>query len=738
MGRVNYIQTSFTAGELSPRLYGQVNLDKYRNGCRTIENFIIMPHGGLTRRPGTYFVQEVKDSTKTTRLLPFEFSTEQTYIIEFGHNYFRFYKDNGIILDAGNPYEVAHTYTEAQLFEVQFTQSADVMYLVHKDHPPRKLSRTGHTNWTLTDIVYTDGPYMPINKVTANTITPSATSGTGITLTASTATFVSTDVGRFVRIKHSTTWGYAKITAFTSTTVVTADVKTAFGATTASGEWRLGAWSATSGYPGSVCFYEERLFYAGSKSEPQTIWGSKSGDYDNMTPGTEDEDAVTYTIASDQVNAIVWLSPGQILVAGTTGGEFSISSSDFKAQPITPSNVRVRRESAHGSRAVRPVRTASVLLFVQGAGKKVREFTYSFENDGYVAPDLTLLAEHITGSGVVESAFQAQPDGVYWAARQDGMLLGMTYLRDQAVIGWHRHNLGGTNAAVKSLAVIKQDTFDELWLIVERTIGGTTKKYVEYLTETYNGQGKFDAFFVDSGLSYDGTQNTALNMNTEIAGTGRTFTAATPVFSAGNVGDQIWEINGPGRATITGYTSTTVVTCTINTHFTAASVASGNWAIAVESVSGLEHLNGQTVQILGNGAVHTEKVVASGTVALDVFAYKVCAGLGYNSIVESLDAEAGSVIGSSAGTIGRTHEIYIRVYETLGGKFGYSTSDTLDNILYRSSAVNMGSSPDLYSGFLDLSFPKGWERSRRVCIEQTQPLPMTILALVQKITVSDA
>ena len=150
------ILTNFTSGELSPRLNGRIDMDKYYNGASLINNFIVLMHGGLTKRPGTRFIREIKTSTGSNsgaRLIPFVFSKTQAYVLEFGHNYIRFYKDEGIIVSSGTtPYEISTTYTAAQVDGLEFVQSADVLYIVHESHPPRKLSRTGHTAWTISDV----------------------------------------------------------------------------------------------------------------------------------------------------------------------------------------------------------------------------------------------------------------------------------------------------------------------------------------------------------------------------------------------------------------------------------------------------------------------------------------------------------------------------------------------------------------------------------------------------------
>ena len=235
MPRTTLALNSFVSGEFSAKLDGRIDFGKYDKSCKTLENFLVHPQGAATRRVGTQFISEVKDSSKKTRLIPFEFSTTQTYILEFGNQYMRVYKDKGQVLSGGSPFEISTPYLEAELFEIKFAQSADILYITHPNHAVRKLSRTGHTNWTLTEVDFINGPYLAVNT-TSTTLTPSVTTGTG-TLTSSQNLFAATDVGRLVSLNN----GYVKITGFTSATVVDIEVKSDLNASTGTTNWNLGA-----------------------------------------------------------------------------------------------------------------------------------------------------------------------------------------------------------------------------------------------------------------------------------------------------------------------------------------------------------------------------------------------------------------------------------------------------------------------------------------------------------------
>ena len=517
MARVAVQLTNFTGGELSPRLDGRNDLQKYSTGCKTLENMIIFPHGSAARRSGTQFVAEVKDSTKETRLIPFEFSTTQTYILEFGNQYIRFYKDDGQILSSGSPYEISSPYLEAELFDIKFAQSADVMYICHPNHAARKLARTGHTSWTLTEVEFTDGPYLDDNITTTELTSSAHTVGTGRTLTASSTTgindnqgWLATDVGREVKFRD----GYGKITGYTSSTVVTWEILEDTGSGSHSTDWSLGAFSDTTGHPSCVTFFEQRLVFAATLSQPQTIFFSKSGDYENMNEnrgGTvADDDAIIYTIASNQVNAIRFMTATRTLIIGTAGGEFAVSGGSVDTA-ITPTNILIKKQSNNGAANVDALAVGNATLFLQRAKRKLRELAYNFDVDGYVAPDLTILAEHISEGGFKQLSYQQEPNQIIWCVRNDGQLVGLTYQREQQVVAWHRHIFGG-NAVCESVATIPTDDSEyQTWVINKRTINGSTKRYVEFLHKYDFDETDDTSFnFLDSQLEYDGSAVTTI------------------------------------------------------------------------------------------------------------------------------------------------------------------------------------------------------------------------------------
>ena len=674
MARVAVQLTNFTGGELSPRLDGRNDLAKYSTGCKTLENMVVYPHGSAARRSGTQYVAEVKDSSKETRLIPFEFSTTQTYILEFGNQYIRFYKDNGQILSGGSAYEISSPYLESELFDIKYAQSADVMYICHPNHAARKLSRTGHTAWTLTEVDFQNGPFMDHNIETTTLAAGHTSVGSSGNLTLSSTTgvnnnqgWLSTDVGRLVHFKD----GHYKITARTSATVAVATCVVSPSSGSASTDFALGSFSDTTGHPSCVTFFEQRLVFAATLSQPQTLFFSVSGDYENMDDnyhGTvADDDAIIYTIASNQVNAIRFMTATRTLIIGTAGGEFAVSGGGTDIA-ITPTNILIKKQSNNGAANVDALAVGNATLFLQRAKRKLRELAYNFDVDGYLAPDLTILAEHISEGGFKQLSYQQEPNQIIWCVRNDGQLIGLTYQREQEVVAWHRHIFGGAfssgNAVCESVATIPTDNSEyQTWVIVKRTINGATKRYIEYIHNLNFDETDDTSFnFLDSQLSYDGSPVTIL--------------------------------------------------------------------------SGLSHLEGQTVSILADGATHPDKVVSSGEITLNRSASKVKVGLGFTSLLQTMRLDAGSQNGTSQSKTKRIYEITIRLYESLGVEVGPDLNN-MERIPFRSSANLMNSGVGVFTGDKEVEFRGNYETDGFIFVRQDQPLPLTILSLYPKLQTND-
>ena len=768
MARASPLFTSFNAGEWSPLLHGRPDLGKYRGATRTCRNMIPLPQGAATRRPGTSHVAPTKNDG-VARLVAFVFSTVQAYAIEMGDLYFRFFKDRGQIESSpGVPYEIVSPYAAAQIAAVKWTQSADILYLCHPAARPKELTRTGHTNWAVANFAFRDGPYLEVNTDAAKTLAPSATTG-AITITAAGhAPFAATDVGRLARILHASTWGNAEITGFTSSTVVNATVKSAFGAATAQPAWRLGAWSDTTGWPSCVTFHEERLWFAATTAQPQTLWGSRSGDFTNMAPtnvdGTVPDDAaIAITVADDQVNAIHWLAAGSRLLIGTSGGEKVLQASSLN-EAITPANVTVRPQSSHGSADLMPVRIDLATLYIQRVRRSLHEMAYSFEADSFVSPEMSVLATHLTRPRLAALAYQPTPWGVLWAPRDDGVLLGFTYLREQEVLGWHHHRIGGRLGTLAwgkalSVAVVPAAEQDELWAIVERTINGATRRYVEVMGDEFWADlddadqavlDQEDAVFVDSALVYDGW-NADPTKTLRLHGAGawnsgdtKTMTAVGHApFAVASIGKE-YRFRKKGTVfpavpvEITEFASASQVTARLLRAAPAAlqDVAVDWWGLAATTLSGLGHLEGETVQVAADGGEHPDKTVAGGAIALERPAAKAVVGLGAPARLETLDLDAGSATGTAKGKPMRVSEATVLFFQTLGAKAGYDDAH-LERIPFRAGGDAMDEPPPLFTGDKRVIWPKGFDRGQRLLAVQDRPLPMTVCAVAADIVTVD-
>ena len=819
MAKVSKAFSSFTAGEISPRLFGRTDIAKYDTGAETVENFIVQPHGGLTRRPGTRFIAEVKSSANAVRLIPFQFNVEQAYILEFGPSYFRIYTDGGQVTDSGSAVEVATPFAAADLDGLKYAQVADIMYVVSPNHAPRKITRTSNIAWTIAEVAQKRGPMGDAN-ITDTTLTCSAATGS-ITVTASASTFVSTDVGRLIKTQE----GYIKITGFTSATVVTGTVQeledgrsellpsyvattisfhegdpdatglehndriedtaslfidegfkkgqtvtmagstsnntsagflivdvtdsvitfapgadlaaeaagdtvTVAGKLIASDVFRLGAWSETTGYPRACTFYEQRLVMAGTSDQPQTLFFSQSDDFENFESGVEADDAMVYTIGSNEVNVIRFLASTRNMIVGTSGGEFVVRAGSTDAA-ITPTNIQIKQQTGHGASDHTPVQAGNAVLFIQRAKRKIRELQYNFDVDGYVAPDITLISEQATESGIIELAYQQEPDSVVWSVRTDGLLTTTTYKREEQVIGWARHVIGGTDAVVERIATIPGDLDeDQVYMVVRRTINGATKRYIEFIRDFDFGTDVTNARFVDSSLTFIGVTST-LNGDITNSATTVILADASAFTSSGaiKIGTEIITYSGKSTNNLTG--------CTRGVSGTAAAHSSGATVTQASiSLSGLTHLEGQTVSVLGDGAVHPDVTVSSAAVTLNRYVTKAHVGLSYNSTLRTLRVDAGSSAGTSQGKIKRINELTVRLHKSVGLQVGRD-ADNLDVVPFRSSATPMDTAIALFSGDKEIELNGNFDTDGQITIRQSQPLPMTILAVFATVSTFD-
>ncbi len=760
MAAIDVIQTSFAGGEFGSSLFGRTDIAQYSNACQIVQNFLIRSYGSAISTPGTTYINEVKDSTKRTRLIKFVFNRSDAYAIEMGEYYFRFYTNGGIVVTTGTtPFELAHVYSESEIFDVQFTQLNDVIYLAHPSHPPQKLTRLAAANWTITDFAFKGGPFLDDN-ITTITLTASATTGTvNITVSPTNSnlfTVSSSTIGHKnsywmiggLAQTNSTTGlqetGYVQITNVVNSYTATATVIKNLKVSTATDKWAEGAWSSVRGYPARVTFHERRLSFARTTHEPQKVWGSKTFEYDNFALDTEgDDDALNLPLASNESNEINWLASGKSLISGTYGGVFVINSGS--TEPITPANAKADEQVSFGVQAIQPERIGNFLYYIQRFGKKLRELFYSWDLDIYKSVDRTILSPHILGDGVIDMDYQINPETILYCVLTSGTLATVTREVDQDVTAWSRQVTSGTYSSV---AIIPSQTnlYDEVWVIVERWIGGSQKRYVELFSSIEPPARQDKCIYLHSALSYDAyNTSTTSTLNISLSATTGTVTVTSsgPAFVSGNVGKRIRTIDADGvtlgEGTITSFTSSTIVNIAVDYDFEALNYAANRWGISVSSITGLDHLNGKEVSVLADGGMDDPlKTVSVGTITLGYNYFVVTAGLPYDQIIYTLPREAGSVKGTAQGKLQRINEVSFKVNRSHKGFQTGRNASSLDVVNTRDPATPLGTPELLYTGIIpNISFNGDYEYGSQVYILNDDPLPLELLSIMMSLTTYD-
>lgn len=801
MADLRAYQPAFTAGILSPALWSRVDLAKYGSGLKTAMNLFVHPHGGVSNRAGLEFISEVKNSATLARLIPFQFNTEQSYVLEFGASYIRVFRDGGAVLSGAAIYEVVTPYSAAATRNLTFIQEADVMYICHEDYPVQKLSRLADDNWTLTAVSFSptiarptgvaanarwkfrsgssenfgfrvsavsaaggesaaastvsvnfqhenfDGRFirvswnavagavsyrvykpgasvgivaettltfadMPVNGsgifVGDGTSIPTSPSGTsppatpgGLTATVefgkkyryrvsaisdangeesipSLVAIVNNDMS----IKGNTntiTWtavagaseyyiyrrnngSYGYVGRSDTTTFVDENIVSDISAGPQSG---FNPFSGAGNYPRCATFFEQRLGFASTKNEPQGVWLSQSASYENFGSASpaKASDAITFRIKAKQVNEIRSMIASRGLMLLTSGAEWIVTG-DGQGSPITPTQIKVDNQGYRGSSAVQPIVVGNTVLFAQERGGVVRDFSYEFANDGFNGKDLTILSRHLfEDRSIVAWGYAQAPYSMVWVVLNDGSLLSLTYMREHEVWAWTEHESAG--ATFEDVVVIAEGNEDVPYFLVRRQIGGVWKRYIERLHSRVMAD-VTDAFFVDSGLTYEGAAATV--------------------------------------------------------------------------ISGLDHLEGQSVVALADGNVVRGLTVTGGAVTLPNAAEKVHVGLPMTASLQTLDLDLGQIngLGTVQGRMKSVAEVTLRVEDTRGIWLGPDDGTRGDGKLveYKQRATEAWNEAiGLYTGDLRITPSWDWNTAGRVWIKQFDPLPMTVLAIMPDVVV---
>jgi hypothetical protein len=761
---------AFSGGVMSPEMFGRIDDVKFQTGAAKLRNFVATPQGPAENRPGFSFVREVKDSTKQTRLIPFTYSTTQTMVIEMGEGYIRFHTQGGTLLSGGSPYEIANPYTQGDLFDLHYVQSADILTLVHPNYAPRELRRLGATNWTLTAINFATpiaaptglsvSRYIPASaSVNADTYNQmdyvvTAVAADGISVSpASSSAGVSTNIyvtGAYNTITWSAVSGAARYNVYkklggifgyigntTTTTMIDDNISPDLGLTPPIYETEF---ASTGNYPGAVSYFEQRRCFAGSVNEPQKIWMTKSGTESDLSYGLpiRDDDRIEFRVAAREANTIRHVVPLTQLILLTGSAEWRVSSVNSDA--ITPTSISVRPQSYIGASNVQPVIINNSLVYGAARGGHIRELGYSWQSNGFITGDLSIRAAHLFDTyDIVDMCFSKAPQPLIWFVSTSGNLLGLTYIPEQQIGAWHHHDTDGT---FESCTCVAEGNEDVLYVIVKRLINGSYKRYVERM-ETREITTLDKCFFVDSGATYNGTNTTAVTMTVSGGTTWGpadtlTITASAAKFTGtGDINDAIVLTDSAGilyKLRIVGYTSSTVVTARVDKVLPAElrSTATAVWNFARNSISGLSWLEGKTVSILADGAVHPQRVVTSGTVTLEVAANIVTVGLPYESDLQTLPL-ALQIDGFGQGRYKNINKAWLRVFQSSGIFVGPDANNLVE--AKQRTSEPYGTPPALKSDEILVMLTPTWAASGQVYIRQLDPLPLTIVGLTLEVSV---
>jgi len=749
------IQSSFTGGELADTLDARTDLNAYDQSVAEMINFYPHIHGGASNRPGTKLVNETKSSNKKSIIVRFQFSTAQLYFLEFGDLYIRFYKDGGRIESPpGTPVEVVTPYVEADLANLKFEQSADRLYIRHPSYPRAELTRTSHTSWTYTT------PATAASIASPGTITRSSGSATGRYYVVTAVSAIGEETPPSTQ---SAAFGWAD--TLTWTAVAGASYynvyETLNQATNGSYGWIGRAntnvftvpsnltpdankgvpvartlFNAASDYPGVAVFHDQRLVEARTNNNPQSFFTSVIGVFNNfnISAPLRDDDAITRTLNSQQVNEIRWLVSLTDLVIGTAGGEWRVSPG-VNSDTITPASTNIKRQSQWGVDNLSPLVIGNTILFLEASRKKVRDLTYSLDINGYDSQDVTIFAQHLLEDyGISSWGYQQGQESIVWGCRDDGVLLGMTYHKEHKINGWHRHV---TDGQFESVACATNATGSgEVWFIVKRTINGTTKRFVEQMARReFNDV--YSPWFVDCGLQYN-TPKTITGITKANPGV---VTCPAHGFSNGDI-VLITDVAGMDQVNKFYYTVDAATTNTfalknkagtadVSTAAYGTYVSGGAARKCATTFTGLSHLEGKTVAVLADGSQVTGKVVTSGQIVLDTPAAFVTVGLPYTCDLWTLDLNYNTQAGPIQDKHRQVKTVLLKLRKSRTCWVG-PNADRLSEIKFRTTEPN-GVPIDLYTGTKEIEIYAGEERSSRVFVRTYEPLPLTVQAIMARI-----
>jgi hypothetical protein len=685
MPNIRNIKQAFTGGEVAPELFGRYDLEKFGQSVEKMRNFIALPHGPAINRPGTRFVSQTKNNSFKCRLIPFNFSATQTFAIELGAGYFRFYTLGGRLESSpGVAYEVANSYLQADIdsFRIKYAQSGDVVTFTHPSYPPSELRRITNLNWTFTTISFNPLTVAPAS-CTAVATYPTAgvsknytyrctalnTLGYEESLASPVSNNVVNDLtitGNFNTISWPVVAGairynvykYASGTyGFIGQTAALTFVDDNILADTARTIPFIDPiFASANNYPSCVGYYEQRRFFANTNNEPTNVWATQSSSDNNMAYSipSQDSDALRFRIIGKS-NGVRHISGLQDLIFLTASTEWRINSQNDSA--LTPSTIAIKAQSQNGASDVIPVQVNNYLLYEQAQGGHIREMTYQWQTQAYDSNDISLLSPHLFNNyRINDMGFARAPFPILWATSTSGNLLGLTYVPEQKVSGWHMQT---TDGVIESVCVVTENQEDKVYMVVQRTINAVVRRYIELLGSLSDFPDIKDSYYVDCGLTYTG--------------------------------------------------------------------------VPANSFSGLSHLEGKTVAILGDGVVQPQQVVVGGSITIPVEVSKAHIGLPIpNVTLKTLP------IAFQDPTGGQTHvknvnKVYVRVANS--GIFDAGPSETKLTPIKYSAFSALVPYTELQTGEFELAIDPLFAQAGQVVVSQSSPLPLKIVYVGMEVAI---
>ncbi len=676
-------QNSFSKGIISPSLQGRVDLEQYSLGVKSLQNGMVLQEGCVLNRSGLEFLNEVKHSNKKTRLIPFVFDINESYVIEVGEKYFRFIKDGGYILNSNNEiYEVSTPYLEDDIFSLDYAQQADVITFVHKNHPPYDLSRLAHDNWTFLKVSFKPSISAPLNVKAAYTgdtrenmttyqyVVCAVDKNSSEESTRSAIVSVNGHLEAYWTTSEYITISWDKVLNASEYNIYRA-VNGIFGyvGTSSSASFKdnniepdltscapIFSNPFESENPSCVCYFQQRKIFASSKNFPQTFWATQSSTNKNfnISRPLNPTDAITMSIYDNVANTIQHLIPFDDLIVMTSNAEWAVNGSDgvFCATPTPVANL----QSYYGSSKIKPVVSGSMVLFVQGGGNIVRDLGFNYLSDSYDGEELTLFANHLfEGKQIVDIAYSKEPYRILWCVMSDGSLNALTYNPKQKISAWHTHK---TDGKFESVTTIRENNEDIAYFVVNRMINNKTVRYVErFKSRIINSLD--DAFFLDCAIFQ-------------------------------------------------------------------------NFENYVDEISGLGHLASKKVcALLDNGVVENLEVDINGKVKLPYKAKKVLIGLPYEFILETLNIESSETLGIKKNL----NKVEVKILNSREDFFIENDNGTLCQSARCYDSINFPEK--LFTKNVEFCALSSPSEEENIKIVQKFPLPLNILAVSATISLEE-